>query len=187
MAVVKGIVVESHEKEAVILTRSGQFRKIRLGYQAEIGDEVEQKEWRQDLLIYTVAVALLFLLTVQMVSLLTVCANISVQVNPGVELGVNSLQRVVTVKALNQEGSTLLKTVHVKGKKVDAALAEIITESIKAGYMSTGGRVTVGVSSINKKGEKMLPVLTPRLEVQAFRALRDNNHLQGVEVKVIKT
>lgn len=61
---------------------------------------------------------------------------VGVDINPSVQLGVNMFDKVVKVKALNEDGKKIVKESKLKNKDVDVAVAEIVESASEAGYIS---------------------------------------------------
>ncbi len=166
MAVIKGVVLERRENGAVILTRSGRFRFVRLKkHLPDVGTEIQHREWGQDVLWYGAAVALLFFLMFQVAAFMTPAVYVIVQEKPGIELGINRFGLVVKASAIDESGTRLLEEIPVKGRKAESALKEMMSEAVSKGDpQSRGHKVKVIVAPANETGEKLLDSIVPLLE-----------------------
>ena len=183
MAVIKGVVVESRGREAVILTRDGEFRKIRVKAPVEVGEEIERRQWCREILLYSAAAVVLFLFSIQIASFFTVCAYASVEINPGIEMGFNRWERVVTTRGLDKEGENLLETLNLRGYKVDKAVELVIAQSTARGYITPDkGEVVMAVVPLNQTGEKVGQELVPRLQDRAVQVVED----KGISPEVVR-
>lgn len=61
---------------------------------------------------------------------------VDVQINPGVELVVNSDNVVVAANGTNDDGKTLLINVQLKGKTLEKSLEIVVDEAVSTGYIS---------------------------------------------------
>lgn len=63
----------------------------------------------------------------------TPTAHINIDINPSLELGINSLDKVISVNALNDDGKQLAETLDIKFTDYDEALRKILdNESVEA-------------------------------------------------------
>ena len=86
---------------------------------------------------------------------------ISVDVNPSVELGINRLERVISVEAYNEDGDTLLASLDVRYLDYREALEQILDGGNMQGYLAQDQPVEVTVVGSNeKKSREMLDNLT---------------------------
>jgi len=83
----------------------------------------------------------------------TPTAYLSVDINPSVELGINALDRVVKVQALNEDGTAILEGLRVKGMQVDEAVSLIVDAAADQGYIEADGSsiVSITAGTDNKK------------------------------------
>ncbi len=85
-----------------------------------------------------------------------VCA-ISIDINPSVELGINSYNRVISTKGFNDDGEKLIECVDVKNMTYEDAVAEILQCDEADKYLSDDDIVVVTVDSdSDEKSDEML-------------------------------
>lgn len=118
----KGIVLSRGEGRAVILTPAGEYRSIKIHAPLEVGelydDGASRPWWR-----YALAAAVILAMTLGTIDFYSVKAY--AQVSDAVELGLNRWGRVVTTRALNEEGAQILENTNFKGQKIETAVEEI--------------------------------------------------------------
>ncbi|WP_139650505.1 anti-sigma-I factor RsgI family protein [Raoultibacter phocaeensis] len=74
-------------------------------------------------------------------------AQVGIDVNPSIELGLNRFDRVVAVRSLNDDGQRLLDGVELVGKSYDEAMAALTeSEQFKA-YATADGYIEISVTS----------------------------------------
>lgn len=86
--------------------------------------------------------------------------TVSIDVNPSLELGINGLNRVISVEGFNPDGEAWAETLDLKYKDSTAALEEILASDELAGYLSADELVSIAVvSGEGEAGEKLLAFL----------------------------
>lgn len=65
-----------------------------------------------------------------------VVSTIALDVNPGIEIEVNKKEKVLEVKALNEEGKAVIGEMNLKGSDLDVAVNALIGSMLKNGYLS---------------------------------------------------
>lgn len=124
MARVKGMVLTSAEGQAIILTPDGEYQSIKTNHPLEVGELYEDMYrpwWR-----YAVAAAVILALTLGTLDYFRVATY--AQVSGAVELGVNRWGRVISARALNDEGQQLLAQLDLKYTTLEFAM-ELIEDA----------------------------------------------------------
>ncbi|MCR4400812.1 MAG: anti-sigma factor domain-containing protein [Syntrophomonadaceae bacterium] len=183
MAVIRGIVVQADGREAVVLTRSGEFKRIRTRRPVLPGAEIEERVWTADLLSATAAVLVLFMLTWGIIDFFTVCAYASVEAMPGVELGINRWQVVVTATALNDEGAQLLANLSLRGRGAGTAVRTVIQEAVAQG--TEIDQVIIAVVPVTGAGRGLQSGIMTQLQAAAEQALHAEGNW-GAAVRAVK-
>ncbi|MCI9529001.1 MAG: hypothetical protein HFF16_04815 [Angelakisella sp.] len=118
-----------------------------------------------------VCACLLLVLLVGRWSYFTPMAEISIDINPSVELGVNRFDRVIWVKGFNEDGQALSKTLDVRFRSYTAAIREILANDEIAAMLSDDEIMTIAVTGRDKAhSSRML------LEVEACTAEQKNTY-----------
>ena len=79
---------------------------------------------------------------------------VSIDVNPGIELSVDSRDRVLSSRALNEDAEKILDGMSLKYQEVDTATVRIFEEILHQGYLSaekTDNTVLISVASENSE------------------------------------
>jgi len=103
----------------------------------------------------------------------TPVSYLSVDINPSVELGINTLGQVVSIEAFNEDGKDDLSDLHVKGMKVKEAVGVIIDAAADKGFIKDDGSSVVLLTVTNDDKEKA-DQLTTAAEEGAEAALAEN-------------
>jgi hypothetical protein len=77
----------------------------------------------------------------------TPVSYLSLDINPSVELGVNSFDKVVEVEAYNEDGEKILEGVDVLGSNVTNAVNALVSSAADNGYIDEDGSTVVSVTS----------------------------------------
>lgn len=108
----------------------------------------------------------------------TPAAYVSVDINPSVELGVNSFGKVVSAEAYNEDGQKVLKGTNLVNFDAEKAVSTVISNAISEGYIkedaTTTAAVAVEITTATDK-EKMATELDESLKEAANKTLEDNN------------
>lgn len=153
----KGIVVEIENKDAVILTNDGLFKKVK-NTNYEIGQKIMIKESRKtgSKLIMGAAsmVAAAAICTIGAFAYYTPTDYVSLDVNPSVEYSINRFDRILDVKAVNDDGAELLIGLNLKYKTIEAAVKETIDKLMIDGYLVDDPNGGVVITTSNDELEK---------------------------------
>lgn len=77
----------------------------------------------------------------------TPVSYLSLDINPSVEIGVNSFDKVVEVEAYNEDGEKILEGVDVVGSNVSDAINVLVSSAADNGYIADDGSTVVSVTS----------------------------------------
>lgn len=83
-------------------------------------------------------------------------AYVSIDVNPSLELELNRLDRVIAVRAYNEDGETILANVSVKGMYFEDAIERIIGSEGMQPYLTQDSALTFTVATDSPPKEKRL-------------------------------
>lgn len=83
--------------------------------------------------------------------------SIAVDINPSLELKVNALDRVISLKGRNSDGVAVVEEVDVSGMTYDDAMQRILLSHGLEPYLEQGSTITITVAGgDNAHGEEML-------------------------------
>lgn len=74
-------------------------------------------------------------------------AQVGIDVNPSIELGLNRFDCVVAARPLNEDGGRLLEGMNLTGKSYDEAMAALTGSAQFQAYVDTDGYVEISVTS----------------------------------------
>jgi hypothetical protein len=169
----KGIVLEVDEDFITLLTPEGEFIQIKKEGNYQIGEEIEKIPTKRQRVKKTffrfssfkvalTSIAAICLLVFTMFSDSTsnkVYAYLSIDINPSIEVAVNSDLKVVEMKGYNQDGKILVTRLSDwKGKPFIDIAQKIIELSIKNGYLHEGDEILITTvkKETNRSSSKQL-------------------------------
>lgn len=174
-----GVVMQVKGSTAMLMTPSGEFINVKIKKRhPKIGEEFVGEVAKPFPLhrYLTVAASLFFILFIGsgITAYCTPAATIRVDINPSLELKLNRWHRVLSVDALNEDGSKLLSSLHLRNNSLDESLNKIIDEAkrenyINNQYIASGKDITITVEQ-NKKDIDF--------DFSAFEQHLKDNHLE---------
>lgn len=184
----RGVILEIAGEQAIVLTRAGEFRRVRLDRpDRQVGEEIRLPSpvlWLPSLSPALVAVAAAAVLLVALlpatllraptgpsassVAAPGVLAYVSVDINPSFELGVDASARVVSAKALNADAVPILEGVAYAGREVSDVIASLAQAAAARGYLAPGRENAVVIAAVPSAGTGPVPEVVRR-QVDAGR------------------
>jgi len=169
-----GVVVEKGDNWIIVLFSNGEYKKISTKKYFEVGDLYKSRLAAS--IKYAAAAAVFILILTASLDFFNVVAYATV--SPGIELGLNRWDRVVTVKTTSPDNTLLPDSPDLKGKKAEDALQIILEESTNQAETETSSNISVKVSGKNQ--DKLEKKLAERInqfikEKQANQASPDNS------------
>ncbi len=178
-----GLVLEKRGNRVIVVTPAGEFREITVrgripGVGEEIGLPRLQLRWLDGLsalqkpgmarvtaaaLAACLAIGLLVLPSspfnlAERVAEARTVAYVTVDINPSVEMGIGTDQRVLLTRGLNREGQKILVGLSLSGSDVRTATRRLAAEAIRLGYLQRSDKSTVVIAITPKvsSGTKVL-------------------------------
>jgi len=150
----KGIILEYDKNDAIILTDDGLFKRIKNNNYA-IGQRIEIKEvpkkGRRFVTGIASLAAALAITTIGSIAYYTPTDYISLDVNPSIEYTLNTFDRVLDVKAVNEDGEAILSGLKMNNMSIDDAVKITLDELIAEGYLTDEPDSGVIITASNKK------------------------------------
>lgn len=169
-----GVILEINQNRALVLDGSGGFREVSAQPGWQTGDVVPLSATARPRVFFMAAACFLvcFLglggwLWFGQASL------VSLDVNPSVELRLNYFDRVVSARAMNDEGVELLEAGEVTGMTADQAVSALLKSDFLSGYLTKEQLVTVMLTVQSGSGareEKLLQLVNGSAEEAAEAA-----------------
>ncbi len=153
----KAIIVEIKGKYAAALSDDGVVSKIK-NRNFCLGEEIIIRNNSNNLIkvVASTAAAIMIFVTPAW-AYLAPYSYVSLDVNPSFEFSVNRFDRVLTVKAVNDDGEEFVKNINVQGlknKEIQNAVKNVLRELEKQGYIIDGEENGVIVATYSKTQDK---------------------------------
>lgn len=162
----KAVVVEIKGKHAVVLSKSGEFIKVRntgnlnVGYEVDIPSKVIDFNIRAAYKIASIAAILIMIFGVSfgVYSYNLPYSYVNVDINPSLEITVNMYNRIIDVKALNTDGEKLLHDGSYKNYDLNEGVKNILESAVEEGYIKAGESNAVMLTVAGQDSKKVLKI-----------------------------
>ena len=132
----KAIVVEIHKEKAVVLSDNSCFETVK-NNNYEIGQVIIMKKQKISIMKTAMAAtAAVVMLSFGSWAYVSPYTYISLDVNPSIEFTLNRFNRVIDVKAINDDGSDILADLkeNIRNNSIDDAIEETVEKIKENGY-----------------------------------------------------
>lgn len=158
----KGIVLETNDKEAIVLFDNGTASKIKNRYY-EKGQVVNMNNKFKFMVKAGSIAAALAITTTTGFAYTTPATYVSLDVNPSIEYQLNAFDRVISVIAVNEDGEKIVNELDVNNEKIQKAILKTV-EKLKAEGHLTDEDYSGIVIAVSNKDEKKSEKLTDQIE-----------------------
>lgn len=152
----KAVIVDIKDNVAAMLSEDGRVSKVKNKNYA-IGQEIVLRNKNKYLKLAASAAAALMLFATPAWAYLTPYSYVSLDVNPSFEFSINRFDRVLEVKAINDDGEAVVEKISVaelKNKEINEAVKNVLSELKTQGYIVEGKEGGVVVATSSKSKEK---------------------------------
>lgn len=161
-----GIIMEEHKRYYIVMTRDGEFLKVKKIKEYQIGEEISfttsqeekaslgRKLFARKIPQFSMALVLLLAVIPLLTNLNTgkAYAYVTVDINPSIEMSIDDKQTVTAMRAYNDDGTNIVRSIDDwRGKTLTDVTEEIISQSEQNGYLKNGRDVMIAITHINKK------------------------------------
>ena len=168
----KAVITEIRGAKAAVLQDDGSIRLLE-NKNYKIGQVVELKttKWYNKATKWVAAAAAVLMITSGAASYayLNPVATVSLDVNPSIEFRVNSFDKVISVKAMNDDGEQILEELDVKGMEIEKAIEAALDEMVEQKFLDEDDdKANVMISVMHKnetKQEEMTVYLNGEVNV----------------------
>ncbi|MHB1454608.1 MAG: anti-sigma-I factor RsgI family protein [Saccharofermentanales bacterium] len=70
---------------------------------------------------------------------------VSLDINPGVELTLNAMDRVIGIEATNEDGKSILEGEKIRNRSVEKAISALVQNAYEQGYVNQDGSTVIAV------------------------------------------
>lgn len=179
----KGIIMEIHDKKAIVMSTKGQFDEINATPSMEVGNEIQYGDDSKLKIAATLCMLFVMFGSVFGFNFLanqrTPVSYVAVDVNPGVEFTVNIYDEVISVSATNKDGELVLAGLDYKGQKIEDATRNFVDEVTKMGYIDQSKEDNAVMITVVNDNEVKALNLQERLYTKINEFFVEN-HILGV-------
>lgn len=177
----QGVVLEKSNGWAVILSDDGQFKRVKVKDELEIGALYYERS--RPLYQYALVAAVVLMLTIGMIDFYSVKAY--ARVSSMLELGVNRWERVIVSRAMSDEGEKVLSQIECKGKKLDDAVVMVVNQALQEKRVDDTEPIKFSISLKNSQDKKLEKQLIKQLEEGLVKAI-DEHKVKDKKLEIIK-
>lgn len=175
----KGIVLETNDKEAVVLFDNGTASKIKNKHY-EKGQVVNMNNKFKFMVKAGSIVAALAITTATGFAYTTPATYVSLDVNPSIEYQLNAFDRVISVIAVNEDGEKIVNELDVNNEKIQKAILKTVEKLKAEGYLTDEDYAGIVIAVSNKNEEKS-EKLTDEIEEELNEDDEDETALEDEE------
>lgn len=178
----KAVVVEIKNSFAAVLSDDGCISTIK-NNNYEIGQVVQTSnpivQFSKKIAVFAASAAAFVILGVGAWAYATPYTYVSVDVNPSIEYTVNRFNRVLTVKAMNDDGEEIINEISLddlKNKTIEEALLQTVNQITASGYFTRtmeGGIVITTASKDDEAADKLATDLQLAVEAEISESEED--------------
>lgn len=151
----KVVIVEIKDKHVAALCADGRIIKMKNKHYM-IGQEINMKSSNNIMKFAASAAAALVVFAVPAWAYLTPYSYVSIDVNPSIEFSLNRFDKVLSIKAVNDDGQEILEHIdlnELKNDDINEAVKEVVKEIKDSGFFS-GEESGLVVAASSKTEEK---------------------------------
>ena len=191
----KAVIVDIKDNVAAMLSEDGRVSKVKNKNYA-IGQEIVLRNKNKYLKLAASAAAALMLFATPAWAYLTPYSYVSLDVNPSFEFSINRFDRVLEVKAVNDDGEAVVEKISVaelKNKEINEAVKNVLSELKTQGYIVEGkeGGVVVATSSKSKEktdalSESLKISIEEEVKIKSDKNIEHTSNEEIIEAKKIE-
>ncbi|MEA5093902.1 MAG: anti-sigma factor domain-containing protein [Sedimentibacter saalensis] len=180
----KGIVIEINNNQAAVLSDNGAVVRIK-NKNYETGQVVRMKENKMNFIKKAGSIAAVLAVTAAGSFAYALPATyVSLDVNPSIEYTVNTFGRVLSVKAVNDDGEVITTELDVKNVNISKAVKVTIDKLREGGYITDDEDAGI-VITISGKNDEKAEELAEKLEEETKEYVEEIGETAEVEVEAV--
>ncbi len=184
----KAVIVEIKGRDVAALTNEGCVIKIKnedysVGQAVEIKAQTSKKTAKIIAWAASAAAAIV-LIDVSSWAYLSPYTYVSLDVNPSIEYSVNRFDRVLSVSAVNGDGTEILDHLDLRNQAIDEAVKNTVDKIRKAGYFEgpDPGEIEISTSSKNQQTAENLAKELKTTALQATEGTASPVQVEAISV-----
>jgi len=189
---VRGLVVDLNDKYAVVLSKKGEFIRVKNNGKLTIGQEIDMASkaincnFKSLSKVVSIAAGFLLVLGIGIgLYVYNIPYNyINIDINPSVEFTVNIFNMVLDAEGLNNDGKELLKKYNYKHLKIDKVIEESIKAAVQEGFLGESNENAVLITVSGKNYDKLSNIQKELLNTANVTLQQDKVQSEVVTEKV---
>jgi len=156
----KGIIMEISEKYAIVLTRQGQYLRVKNKPQYQLGMEIEISKTAEKPWVKYIPAAAMFVFCIGLLSFLiyastTPYSYVNLDINPSLEIAVNRFDYIIDIKAMNEDGKMLIKGKSLIGQPFRQGVGLLLQQLEEEKYLEAEGQKTLLFTIVSEDSKKI--------------------------------
>ena len=188
------MVVEKQARCRIVLTPTGEYKKIHGALGGEIGQEISVRPYFTASKVAVLAAVLVIVILLSQALPVILGQNrayayVTLDINPSVEFAIDADYLVLSARSYNPEAENILSGLEYIGKRIDSVLAEFTHSAISLRYIGSGkqNRVVVSFYSAHTKDEQSVEAELKRITDAQQEVLRLSGEQADIDTVVIDT
>lgn len=180
----KGIVIEINNDQAAVLSDNGAVVRIK-NKNYKTGQVVKMKENKMNFIKKAGSIAAVLAITAAgSFAYAAPATYVSLDVNPSIEYAVNTFGRVLSVKAVNDDGEVITTELDVKNVNISKAVKVTIDKLREGGYITDDEDAGI-VITISAKNDEKAEELAEELEEETKEYVEEIGETAEVEAEAV--
>lgn len=146
----RGLILNVKRNVAIVITKKGEIKKIKISNQNSVGEEVDGKEsktFRHYKVQISIVVSLVLLLfTIGIYKYNKVATTMVIETTSSIKLEVNCFDMVISAYSPTDKGGEMLKTLTIRDKSIDYGLSEIFSYVKKEEMIPEGQAILITIN-----------------------------------------
>lgn len=181
----KGMVIEIKNRNAIIMTETGEFASVKFGNFIPIcGEDYEGYEVKDRSVlkkVFTSAIAAVFIFILVTVDYYNPVKAVELNMNSKIMLGLNRWNRVITASSQDKKGEILLSKTSIKNISLDKAVEKLMVEAKQENTIKSFSEIKVK----SVKGNVDLSLIKSDIEKESItdskKAKSSTNEVKNVK------
>lgn len=187
---IRGTVLKSGKGWAIIMTELGSYKKVKTSQPLYVGQYYDTQP--RPVGRYALAAAVLLFFLIGTIDFFSVVAY--AEITPGIELGMNRWQRVISIETTTEEGKAISAGVSITGRTAEEVVTDLINHALemKDGSLLESGELTLKVRNKNHENiqfqqevlVKLNGSIETTLQLKGFSKSKEESVNQQIKMKI---
>ncbi|MCZ8512643.1 anti-sigma factor domain-containing protein [Paenibacillus filicis] len=192
----KGIVMDITESNIIVMRPDGKFDRVaRKNRTCEIGEEIVYADagfhWRSPSVAGKSALAAAVVFCIVLFASFSgklgspeVVAYVSMDINPSVEMGIDTKENVLELRGLNDDGVQLIEALDYKNKPIDQVTSKLLDKAEQKALAKGEGEIVIASTVVNENSKVNDVQLAEKLKQQVTKHIQETHPNQASAYQV---